>query len=192
MKKEELDKKYREILEEVRKGKSLTQIAKERKTCRRNLGNVLKKRFPEEYDTLIYGIKIGWYNGYTLRKIPNNQTNRVECDITKRAKKILKKKYFCVEEVGVWSKDFKKKYTVDLYNPRTKLGIELCWSKSLTSKKLIKRMKEYKKFCKDVLCVLIKDSSIKSRDRQYIGLPTRLNKAGIVVRIFDIGENTLT
>jgi len=192
MKKDELDKKYKEILEEVKKGKSLTQIAKERKACRNNLYRVLKKKFPEEYDTLIYGIKIGYHKGYTLRKMPNNQTNRVECDITKKAKKILKKKYFCVEEVGVWSKDFKKRYTIDLYNPRTKLGIELCWSKKTTSKELIKRLKEYKKFCKDVLCVLLKDSSIKSRDRPYTHLPTKLRRAGIVVRIFDISTSTLS
>ena len=81
---------YDSIMNEIRTGKSMGKICREREHSINNVRNQLKKRFPEEYDLYIHGMIIDEHNGYELRKIPENQTNRIETDLTKKAKQILR------------------------------------------------------------------------------------------------------
>ncbi len=180
-------KKHLEIAQELREGKSLTRIAKERKMDRKYIKINLKSLIKEEYITLLYGKIIGSHKGYDLRKMPERQTNRCETDITKKAKEILKKKYDCIEEVGVWLNNYNRRYTIDLYSIKNKLGIELAWS-SITSKQLIRRLSIYEELFGKVICALLKDSSFRKKDRHYIYLPQKIQDAGFKVIIVDIAK----
>ncbi len=188
MKEEELMEKYELILKDLRKGKSLTSISKERKLCINNLRYQLKKRFPKDFSKYAHGEVIGYHEGYELRKMPNGHTNSCECDITKKAKEILKDYYGCIEEVGVWLDNYKRRYTIDLYSPRHKLGIELYWQHKENCKKLIKRLRNYEKYFGDVICALLRDSNWKKKNRTYFYISKKLKKAGIKVIIVDISK----
>lgn len=183
-----LDNKYKGILREIEDGKSLKQISKERNIDHNNLRNQLRKRFSKEYDRLIYGEIIGNYKGYKLRKIPRRQTDRTETNITKKAKEILKKHYNCIEEVGVWNKNFSKRYTSDLYLLNSKIAIELYWQRREAFKQLKDKLNNYRKFSKVVICALLKDSKFRKKNRTYYYLKQKLKDAGFKVIIIDISN----
>lgn len=180
-------KKYNMLIEELRDGKNLNALAKENKLDLQNMRDYIKKILKEDYTNLVYGEIIDFNNGFAIRKIPKRQTDRTESNITKIAKNILKKKYNCYEEVGVWMDNYGKRYTIDLYSVENKLGIELYWTK-YSSTKIIKRLKIYKQLFGNVICALLKDSSNYSKNRNYYYLPKKIMEAGFEVIIVDIAQ----
>jgi len=192
--KKEINKKYQDIRLDLISGKSLNQISKDWKLDIGAIRYGLKKRYPDDFDVLVHGIIIEKRDGFDLRKIPHGQTDRSETNITKKAKDILKKYYpYSIEEVGVWNHNFTVRYVVDLWSSENDIGFELCYSVT-TSKKVIKKLNQYKKYFSKVVCVLLKDSTrfnIK-KNRSYHYLKENIRSAGFDVIILDIGENTLT
>lgn len=183
-----IKEKYKEILKELKEGKSLTKICDEKNLCRKNVVRMLKKLVLDEYKPLVYGKILCNKNGFDLRLIPNRQTNNNETNLTKEAKKFLAKKYNCFEEVGIWVDNFKKRYTIDLYSVENDLGIEIFWQSDYSFKKILSRMRTYEKYFGNVLCALIKDSSVRSKNRSYILLKEKLRNENIKFIILDISE----
>lgn len=180
--------KYNNLMEEIRSGKSINQTAKENNVNRGNLKRQLKKRFPEEYQKLIYGKIIGKHKNYILRKIPNNQTNRNECDITKKAKEFIKKKYDCIEEVGVWKNNGRDRVVIDLYSIRYKTGFEIYWQSGESYKRLKKKLLRYRKYFGRIVCVLLKDSNVRTKNRSYYYIIKKLKYDNIEFVIFDLAH----
>lgn len=178
--------KYRIILSELHEGKSLRQISHENGYCLSHMRNQLKKRYPKEYDELIHGKIIGEYKGNKLRKLSDRQTNRTECNITKKAKAILKERFSCTEEVAVWSNNFNTRQTIDLYSLKYKIGFELHWHGGKTCNQLIEKIKKYEECFGRTVLVLLKDSSTRKHNRSYIYTELKLKDAGIEVMILDI------
>lgn len=125
---------------------------------------------------------VGKYKNETLVQFLRNQTDGTECNITKQAKQLLSK-YGFINEVGIWEDSLR--YAIDLYSLESNIGIELCWA-SYNPKKLNYRFKKYKKFCKKIICVLLRDSSHPRLDKNYTRVPNRI--MGAIVVILDMAN----
>ena len=55
-------------------------------------------------------------------------------------------------------------------------------------KKLVKRLNNYRKYYGDVICALIKDSSVRSKNRSYVNIKEKLKRDGFKVLIVDIAK----
>ena len=178
---------YSLVFQRITGGQSLRSISKEFKIDIQNMRNRLKEIYGKEYEELIYGKIIAVNKNMDVRKIPSGQTNRCETNLTKEAKRLVLERYGGLEECGVWNDNYSTKYVIDTFNPNNNLGVEICWS-SKASSDLIKRLKKYYLFCDKVLCVLVKDSNIRRRNRSYPILREKLIKLGFDVAILDISN----
>jgi len=177
---------YDSIIKRVESGESLTNISKDLKICRQNMHRRLKNKF-EDYNDRVYGKIIAHNKGFDIRKIPNGQTNRCEANITKEAKRLLIERYGGLEECGIWINNYKTRYVIDIFNPENNLGIEICW-KSKTYKQIFKRLKNYELFCDDIICVFVKDSTIRKKNKSYPLLRERLIRNGFRIGVLDINN----
>ncbi|MCH8003918.1 MAG: hypothetical protein IH934_04790 [Nanoarchaeota archaeon] len=146
---------YSLILRDLKQGESLKSISKKYGHSFRNLSINLKELHNYEFELYIRGKVIDKYNNFLIRKAPPNHANRIETNITKKAKKILIKKYDCIEEVCVWNGEPLIRNCVDLYSIKNKLAIEIIWRSSETIKQLLKKLSKYKLLFGKVLCVLV-------------------------------------
>lgn len=173
---------YNLILRNLIQGESLNSINKKHGFCPNNIRKHLKKLYPEEFELYVHGKVIDEYNGFLIRKAPKNHANRVECNITKKAKEILSKRYDCMEEVCVWNGEPLIRNCVDLYSIKNKLAIEIIWKSKENIKQLIKRLNTYKLLFGNILCVLVNDSRNNIHTLQY----KRLKSSGFNVEILTI------
>ena len=169
---------YESYLERLEKGESLNSFKNENKDIRW-LRSKLIKLYPKRYKEAVYGKIINLNKGYELYKLPKKQTDRTETFLTKRAKEYINKNLCDSKaeyEIGIWLENFKKKYVVDVwYN---NIGYEICFSQ-ITSKKIIKKVKNYLKFCDKVIVILPKNKNIKSQNKDYPLLKNKLKEEGI-------------
>jgi len=181
---------YKKIIELLRNGESLEEIHRRFGHCKKHLRYKLKEKLGEEYDELIYGKPIGYLNNYELRLVNKLQTSRCECNITKKAKNIIRKKYnFSYEEVAVWSKDKRIRVTIDIYIPKEEIGIELLWADT-TSKKINEKYDNYKNIFTKLIFILLKESEVKKRDIQY-NFSKRVINENINIKVLDISTEEI-
>lgn len=187
-KKQEIENKYMDMIRELMHGKSMHKLAAEKKICIKNLRRQLKKRYPEQYDKLIYGEIIEKKSTFELRQIPKNQTDATETIRTKVIKEYFKTFFNSINEVGIWKKNESTRLCIDIYCPKYKIGWEIYWRHKETIKQIINRLERYEQYFNRVGIILVKDSRFHKQDKGYFYLQEALNKKNFPYILFDIAE----
>jgi len=136
----------------LKQGRSIQSISKELNKNAKTLSDAMKLRFPLEFEEYVHGKIIAEYNGIPIHKIPDNHTNRTDCNKVKNIKKAYIAKGY-VEEAGVWIGG--SRITVDLFNPITMHAIEITNHPDGNAKHIIARLERYKKYFSNCSSILV-------------------------------------
>lgn len=178
---------YNNYIFKLRKGQSIYSISKKSNLDYSNLVKQLKKHYPKDYDKYIKGEVIGIYKEYSLRN-RSWLNNFTEGYLHKGAKKQLTELGY-IPEVAAY-KDNKLYAVIDLYNPKTKVGIELVWNNKKLISSIIEKYEKYKKCYGKVIMYLLLDSRFRKRTRFYYITMDELKKLEIPFVVYDISKDT--